>query len=330
MNARPSGLSTIAAISRLGATAVLLRPDGDLASEVAASAPKWLISDLEQAIPDPIPGVTWCVLGGGTAPRTLPSHVADMERIEPDEVETPAAVLTPDQPWSLPLDRPDVVDLKSLLEDPTRHVRPAKIVRTAQLVAENRAAGRKTVVWSNFVANISALTVGLAQHNPAVITGATALDNTKATTDRRRQLEKFRHDTECWVLIATPQTLGEGVSLHLTAVDQVHVDRGFAAGTWLQAIDRTHRLGMPSDASPTCTVVLAAKTIDERVSDVLNTKVEAMAAALDDHTLGPVADPLIVDGDPVAAMLGDVDALRELLRATTSGGLGNEDVVQLP
>ncbi|WP_210585039.1 DEAD/DEAH box helicase [Streptomyces sp. GESEQ-35] len=226
----------------------------------------------------------------------------------------PAAVFTPDQPWSLPFDRPDFTDLRSVVTDPTLHIRPAKIVRAAQLVTENRALGRKTVVWSTFVANIAALTTALARHNPAVITGATAVDEASAPTDRRRQLERFRTDDDCWALIATPQTLGEGVSLHQTAIDQVHVDRGYAAGTWLQAIDRTHRLGLPADANPTCTVLIAEDTIDERVSEVLNAKVTAMASALNDHALQPVADPMIAEGDSVAAVLGDIDALRELLR----------------
>jgi hypothetical protein len=53
--------------------------------------------------------------------------------------------------------------------------------------------------------------------------------------------------------------------------------------------------------------------IDARVADVLNSKVARMAKALDDQALRPVADPTIVPGDPVADVIGDIDALRELL-----------------
>nr|WSW62605.1 DEAD/DEAH box helicase [Streptomyces sp. NBC_00998] len=219
----------------------------------------------------------------------------------------PAAVFAPGQPWSLPLDGPGHADLASLVAEPTRHIRPAKVVRAAQLVAEHRAQGRKTVVWSGFLGNIEALVTALARHRPAVVTGATPLD------DRKAELDRFRHDDDCWALVATPQTLGEGVSLHLAAGDQVHLDRGYAAGTWLQALDRTHRLGLPPDARPTCTVLLAAETVDERVNQVLNHKVAALAAALRDPALRPVADPSLTDGD-TDALLGDTDALRELLR----------------
>jgi hypothetical protein len=210
----------------------------------------------------------------------------------------PAAVFARGRPWSLPLDEPGCPELSSLIADPARYIRPAKVVRAAQLVAENRAQGRKTVVWSGFVGNIEALTATLARHRPAVVTGATPLDDPSGRADRRAQLDRFRHDDDCWALVATPQTLGEGVSLHLAAGDQIHLDRGYAAGIWLQAIDRTHRLGLPPDARPTCTVLLAAGTVDERVNDVLNDKVAALAAALRDPALRPVAD---------------LDALRELL-----------------
>ncbi|MBE8516019.1 hypothetical protein ILP97_00500 [Amycolatopsis sp. H6(2020)] len=225
----------------------------------------------------------------------------------------PAAVFTPDEPWALPKERSEFPDLREVIDSPSRHIRPAKIVRAAHLVADNRKQGRKTVVWSAFVGNVAALAQGLAHHNPAVITGATVTDNPMAPTDRRRQLDKFREDTDCWVLIATPQTLGEGVSLHHTSIDQVHVDRGYAAGTWLQSIDRTHRLGLPATAHPTCTILVAEDTVDERVSEVLNAKVRAMGVILDDPSLRPVADPMVTPGDPAAAVLGDIDALGELL-----------------
>jgi len=90
MSFRPSSYSVVAAISRLGATAVLLRPDGDLDAEARLGRISWLISDPEHAVgAKPMPGVTWCVLGGGSAPRKLPAHVIDMERIDPDDVAVP-------------------------------------------------------------------------------------------------------------------------------------------------------------------------------------------------------------------------------------------------
>jgi putative long chain acyl-CoA synthase len=91
MNTRPSAFTLVAALSRLGATAVLLRPDGDVEREASLGQVTWVISDPEHVAHGPtIDGVTWCVLGGGARTRKVHPQVVDMERIDPDEVELPA------------------------------------------------------------------------------------------------------------------------------------------------------------------------------------------------------------------------------------------------
>jgi putative long chain acyl-CoA synthase len=89
MESRPSALSVLAAISRLGATAVLIRPEGVLARELELGQVNWMISDPDHAVPDPADGVTWCVLGIGSGERDLPDHVLDMEKIDVAGVRLP-------------------------------------------------------------------------------------------------------------------------------------------------------------------------------------------------------------------------------------------------
>jgi putative long chain acyl-CoA synthase len=91
MRSRPSSFSVVAAISRLGGTAVLLRPDGDIDLEAKVGEISWLVSDPEHARDAKVmTGVTWAVLGGGAGVRDLPSHVINMERIDPDDVVVPS------------------------------------------------------------------------------------------------------------------------------------------------------------------------------------------------------------------------------------------------
>lgn len=98
MDTRPSAFTVVSALSRLGATAVLLRPDGEPGREAALGRITWVISDPEHvAQQGEVEGVTWAVLGGGGPNssreeqwRDLDADVIDMERIEPDEVELPA------------------------------------------------------------------------------------------------------------------------------------------------------------------------------------------------------------------------------------------------
>jgi hypothetical protein len=170
-------------------------------------------------------------------------------------------------------------------------VRPAKLLAAASLAREHAERGEKLLIWTNFLGNVRELERLLEPHNPAVITGSVVREDPGAATDRVRQLRKFRQDPSCSVLIATPQTLGEGVSLHRACQAQVHVDRTFNAGLFLQALDRTHRVGMPQGTSATVTLLVASQTIDEAIHGSLNRKLVDMESALRDPTLRRLAEP---------------------------------------
>ncbi|HTW13384.1 MAG TPA: AMP-binding protein, partial [Solirubrobacteraceae bacterium] len=93
MAARPTALTLTCALNRLGATAVMLRPDGDTAREAQLADIRRIIADperAEQAL-DAVAGAHVYVLGGGGQERDLGlPGVTDMERIDPALVEEPA------------------------------------------------------------------------------------------------------------------------------------------------------------------------------------------------------------------------------------------------
>jgi putative long chain acyl-CoA synthase len=91
MSNRPSALAVVAALNRLGAVAVLLRPDGDLAREAELGQVTRIVADPERAeAAKELGEVHTFVLGGGAEERDLGPGVTDMERIDPDTVELPA------------------------------------------------------------------------------------------------------------------------------------------------------------------------------------------------------------------------------------------------
>ena len=101
MKSRPSHLSAVAALSRLGAVAVLLSPatpDDMLARALALGGAETLIVDPDSAARAraAIPGKVLVLGGVGEVPwqpgqsRVLPSDVVDMEAIVPDTVVMPA------------------------------------------------------------------------------------------------------------------------------------------------------------------------------------------------------------------------------------------------
>ncbi|WP_285491791.1 alpha/beta fold hydrolase [Actinomadura sp. NBRC 104425] len=100
METRPTALALVAALNRLGAVAVLLRPDGDPAREAALGEVDRIIADPQNAErAAALPGVRAYLLGGGRArddrTRGLPltdaltDALTDMERIDPDRVAVP-------------------------------------------------------------------------------------------------------------------------------------------------------------------------------------------------------------------------------------------------
>ncbi|KAB2343389.1 AMP-binding protein [Actinomadura rudentiformis] len=89
METRPSALALVAALSRLGAVAVLHRPDGDLAREIDLARVTRIVADPQNAARAcELSGDVPCyMLGGGERGPGLP--LMDMERIDPGEVPLP-------------------------------------------------------------------------------------------------------------------------------------------------------------------------------------------------------------------------------------------------
>ena len=90
MHTRPTAVALTAALSRLGAVPVMLRPDGDLPRELRLGQVSRLIADPTHAKAAMAvwPGQVW-VLGAGEEDREIPEGALDMERIDPDAVEVP-------------------------------------------------------------------------------------------------------------------------------------------------------------------------------------------------------------------------------------------------
>ena len=117
------------------------------------------------------------------------------------------------------------------------------------------------------------------------------------------------------VLLSYPATLGEGISLHHVCQDAIYVVRDFAAGRFLQSLDRIHRLGLEADAETRITVLASASTIDEVVAARLASKLDFMGTILDDPAVQQLADldeePAVgggLDRSDLQALMGHIHA----------------------
>ena len=166
-----------------------------------------------------------------------------------------------------------------LVESYVSHEIPSKYKWIAEFIQKASLTGKKVLVWSNLVGNILSLERLLKPYNPAVIYGAINSDV------RINELDKFRNDDTCSVLLTNPQTLGEGVSLHRECHDAIYLDRSYNAGHYLQSLDRIHRLGLQKDQETNIHILCSINSIDERIAVRLEQKVERLAQSLNDKSL---------------------------------------------
>jgi len=176
---------------------------------------------------------------------------------------------------------------------------PPKYIWLTNLLRERKKTGSKVLVWSNFIGNLKAMERLLKPYNPALVFGGTS------TEDRKNQLDKFRNDPKCLVLLSNPQTLGEGVSLHQICHEAVYVDRSYNAGHYLQSVDRIHRLGLSPHQSTQIHFLVSERSIDERVRRRLDTKIQRLGSILDDS--GLVAGTLPNSDEDSSLSISDLD-----------------------
>jgi SNF2 family DNA or RNA helicase len=220
-----------------------------------------------------------------------------------------------------PLSVPPGSQLSELLAEYGKYETPKKFIQLLQLVERNVAAGRKTLIWSNFVRNLETLERMLHLYRPALIHGGIPSEVSDASAPRTREAElaRFRTDAACQVLLANPAATSEGVSLHEVCHDAIYLERTFNAGQYLQSIDRIHRLGMSPDQDTQITFLVMSNTIDEVVDGRVREKAERLGDMLNDPDIVTMALPDDEDYGPAIDSEADIAVLLAHLR----GGEGD-------
>jgi SNF2 family DNA or RNA helicase len=223
-----------------------------------------------------------------------------------------------------PLAVPPGSQLGHLLVEYSKYETPKKFNLLMQLVERNAKAGRKTLIWSNFVRNLETLERMLRQYRPALIHGGIPSEVTKSDAPRTREAElaRFRSDSACQVLLANPAATSEGVSLHDVCHDAIYLERTFNAGQYLQSIDRIHRLGMSPDQYTQITFLVMSDTVDEVVDNRVREKAASLGEMLNDPDVVTMALPDDEDYGPAIDSEADVVALLTHLKR----GEGNAHV----
>ena len=216
---------------------------------------------------------------------------------------------------------------------------PSKLVQTANLTKKLMANGEKVIIWSNFVRNIKIFQNQLLkEENPIVIHGEISRNNL-VEENRDKSIKKFKDDPDPCVLIATPPSLSESVSLHINENRKrvcnhaIYLDRNYNAAQYVQSMDRIHRVGMDLSDDSSFSIefedlgvkkerkfkrnqiyyhfIIANNTIDETIHDRLEQKFRSMNEALNDDW------PQTLDYDGNSVNISNNSAKNDLISLVT-------------
>jgi len=186
--------------------------------------------------------------------------------------------------FRMPPLEPEEESIIDLIERYPEYETPAKISRAAEIARNVVDAGRKVLIWTWFVHNISMLLNILSDLNPLPIHGGIPRDeNINEEFNRERNIRTFLDSATSNVLVANPAACGESISLHTACHDAIYVDRTFNCGQYLQSLDRIHRIGLEPSDQINYYILTCEDTIDEVVRDRLEEKEHRMRQVIDEE-----------------------------------------------
>lgn len=135
----------------------------------------------------------------------------------------------------------------------------------------------KCIVWTSFVENANWLQKKLIRFKAVKVHGRMSI------ADRNKAIERFKHNDDVKVLVATPASAKEGLTLTV-ANHVIFYDRTFSLDDYLQAQDRIHRISQKR----TCYVynLIIPDSIDEWVDNLLAAKHLSAQLAQGDISVG--------------------------------------------
>lgn len=160
-----------------------------------------------------------------------------------------------------------------VLVDKSYQGQPGKFSRLLEILDEINIRSNKAIVWTGFIANVEWLSERLRQYFPQKVHGQMNIH------DRNQSISRFKSEKRCRLLIATPGSAKEGLTLTV-ANHAIFFERGFSLDDYLQAQDRIHRISQFDD----CFIhnLICTGTIDEWIDSLLNAKFQAAQLAQGD------------------------------------------------
>ena len=155
------------------------------------------------------------------------------------------------------------------LVDHSYNFEPGKTPFLMDLVSEIVSKQEKCIIWTSFVDNVEAIAKDLKTYGVRKVHGKMAI------ADRNKGIDDFISNKNAAVLVATPGSAKEGLTL-TAANHAIFYDRGFSLDDYTQAQDRIHRISQRK----TCFIynMIMQDSIDEWIDELIEAK--SLAAKL--------------------------------------------------
>ena len=148
----------------------------------------------------------------------------------------------------------------------------SKIARVKEML-EDLPKEEKVIIFTWFAESAEILKRELLEYNPAIFTGK--------TKNRQEEMNRFKADSSCRVIIATIKAMGTGFTLN-EASTMIFMSLPWTASDFTQACDRAYRIGTQSTLN--IYIMLARNTVDEKIYDIVMKK-QSMQDCLIDNSL---------------------------------------------
>ena len=206
------------------------------------------------------------------------------------ETATDPALLTKDTTYQNEEFDTEGLDILELLAKypRLRGERLNKLETAARMANNTLNDGGKVIIWCSFVHTIKKMAEHMKRmgHDSVTIWGEIPRDDEADPEDNREErIEKFKNDSTCNILIATPSSLAESISLHKHCHHAIYVDRTFNGAHYMQSLDRIHRVGLEPFAKIRYDIIQSDRSIDQTIHERLRTKQRNMEVFLNRHTL---------------------------------------------
>lgn len=206
------------------------------------------------------------------------------------EASTDPSLLTKDTTYQIGDIDSEGLDILELLEAYPRlqNERPNKLEAARRMAIETLEGGGKVIIWCSFVNTIEKMSKYMADagHECANIWGGIPRDaEVDPNLNREDEIDRFKTDRTCNVLIANPSSMAESVSLHRECHHAIYIDRTFNGAHYMQSLDRIHRIGLNPNVQTRYDILQSERSIDQTIHERLRRKQTRMEGFLKQDAL---------------------------------------------